>query len=238
MPESLYRLVSLCALAEVKKTVTEALARVQQLCVGVSSACEGIAAAVRLYLTELEAPDADTEGAAERAWRAVLSVDASNAFNTVSRAAMLEAVLKHVPGLLPFARFSYARDSRLVYVNSAYQGAPGEELSRTFLSRTGVRQGDPLGPALFALAMVEALGRVQAQHPDTDVCAFADDGIALMEANDRAGLVGKAAAVFKSLGDEFRKECVELNTKTKLLCLCDLAVVTDAGVTGVDKLSL
>jgi hypothetical protein len=238
MPESLYRLVSLCALAEVKQTVTDALARVQQLCVGVSSACEGIAAAVRLYLTELEAPDADIEGAAWRTWRAVLSVDASNAFNTVSRAAVLEAVLKHVPGLLPFARFSYARDSRLVYVNSEYQGAPGEELFRTFFSRTGVRQGDPLGPALFALAMVEALERVQAQHPDTDVCAFADDGIALIEANDRAGLVTKAAAVFKSLGDEFRKEGVELNTKTKLLCLCDSAVGTDAGVTGVDKLSL
>jgi hypothetical protein len=39
MPEALYRLVALCGLEEVLRTVTDKLPRAQQLCVGISSTC-------------------------------------------------------------------------------------------------------------------------------------------------------------------------------------------------------
>jgi len=202
MPETLYRLVALGALAESVKTVRAELVRVQQLCVGVSSACEGIATAVRLYLSELEAAEDESS---LRLFRAILSTDCSNAFNTVSRSAVLEAVLKRVPGLLPFVRFSYDRESRLVFVNNQFSGAPGEEALRTFMSRTGVQQGDPLGPVLFALAVLEVLERVLAQHPDADISAFADDGIAAIKAISRADLAAEAKAVFESSRSSSRR---------------------------------
>jgi len=256
MPETLYRLVALCALAAEKLAITEVLTKVQQLCVGVPSACEGIASAVRLYLDELEMPSAeDAPGGMPRAlaglyadvaagerlvmkMRCVLSTDATNAFNTVSRAAVMEAVLKFVPSLLPFVRMSYGGESRLVFANNDRSGADGEELSHTFWSRTGVRQGDPLGPVLFALAIVAVLEEVQAKHPDVDVFAFADDGITLIEATSRPALVTKTKAVFDDLVVAFRKVNVELNTKTKVLCYHDAAVGLDAGASGVDILNV
>ena len=242
IPETLYRLIALCALAESVTTVKAALISVQQLCVGVPSACEGIAAAVRLYLAELEQPEADVgdaiERAQERLMRAVISTDGTNAFNTVSRAAVMEAVLKRVPGLLPFVRLSYSGVSRLMFVNDQYSGKPGEELWRNFQSQTGVRQGDPLGPALFALAVIEVLEKVQAQHPDADICAFADDGIGCLQARGRAALAAKARAVYLSFETEFAKVAVYLNTKTKLLCFGDAALGTEAGMTGVDGMSV
>jgi hypothetical protein len=88
-------------------------------------------------------------------------------------------------------RFSYDRESRLVFVNNQFSGAPGEEALRTFMSRTGVRQGDPLGPVLFALAVIEVLERVQVQHLDADISAFADDGIAAIKATSRAALAAR-----------------------------------------------
>ena len=76
----------------------------------------------------------------------VLSVDISAAYDTVSREAMLSA-LREVPqasALMPFVRLWYARES--VYVWAASSQA------HRITQAEGGEQGDPLMPALFALA--------------------------------------------------------------------------------------
>ena len=73
--------------------------------------------------------------------RVLALVDLSNAFNCVSRGAVLSAVRTHFPWLAPWADTCYRFHSNLVI---------GDSLIR---SQRGVQQGDPLGPSLFALAV-------------------------------------------------------------------------------------
>ena len=67
----------------------------------------------------------------------VVKLDFSNAFNSLHRDAMLDAVLRRVPGIYKFCHLAYSMPSSL-----AYDG-------RTVMSMEGSQQGDPLGPALF-----------------------------------------------------------------------------------------
>ena len=73
-----------------------------------------------------------------------LQLDYRNAFNSLSRTHMLEAIKKLQPSMLPFAQWSYCRPSRL-HIN----GAPPVTLP--IMSECGVRQGDPCGPLFLAL---------------------------------------------------------------------------------------
>ena len=106
-------------------------------------------------------------------------LDLSNAFNCVSRGAVLSAVRRHFPWMAPWADTCYRHDSNLLVGGSCIQ------------SRRGVQQGDILGPSLFSLAVhpsiVEAVRISDAQYPgDLDYNAFfLDDGT----------IAGKAQAV-------------------------------------------
>ena len=67
----------------------------------------------------------------------VVKLDFSNAFNSLHRDVMLEAVLEKVPGIYKFCHLSYNKPSELVYSG------------HTIYSKEGPQQGDPLGPLLF-----------------------------------------------------------------------------------------
>ena len=213
MPDTLYRVIALCGLAVNKAAITAALTKHLQLSVGVPSACEGIATAVRLYLEEV-LDGANPEAAAEPLIRAVINADATNAFNAIDRGVMLAELKVVAPSLLPLARLVYCRDGRLVLPNHG----PGEERFRVFWSRTGARQGDPLGPILFALGALSAMRKAQAEHPDVQLPSFVDDVNGLVEGSGAAALAAKADAVFATLKKEFAEIGVELNLKTEVFC--------------------
>jgi hypothetical protein len=71
----------------------------------------------------------------------ILKIDLANAFNSVRRDKMLEAVSEWAPGLASFAHFCYAGHSNLFWGD------------RTLASACGVQQGDPLGPLFFDIAL-------------------------------------------------------------------------------------
>ena len=92
------------------------------------------------FLTEL---DPDTT---------VASLDGIGAFDHVQRAAFMERLLKEdsLHEIIPLVVALYGSDSRFLW-----RDAEGQE--HTIVQGEGGEQGDPLMPALFALAQHEAL---------------------------------------------------------------------------------
>ncbi len=98
----------------------------RQLGVGTSGGCEAAVHAARRFLQTM------TED------HAVVKLDFSNAFNSLHRPNMLQAVKDRIPALLSYCCSSYVRPSKLFYG------------SHTIWSQEGPQQGDPLGPLLFS----------------------------------------------------------------------------------------
>ena len=164
-----YRLAGLCALTACEDA-GKALAPLQ-MAVGVSGGVDAVVHAIRAALAE--DPDA-----------ALLTVDQANAFNSVARPAVFEAVKERVPELLPMVQWAYGAPTDL-HIVGAPAGTPPVQ------SQTGVRQGDPLGMLLFSLALQRPLERTRDAAPGVAVLALADD----------VSLVGRVDA----LGIAFRK---------------------------------
>jgi hypothetical protein len=81
----------------------------------------------------------------------LLQLDFSNAFNCVSRDNMLREVADRCPPMLPWMESCYSRHSQL------YLGPT------SLRSKRGVQQGDPCGPATFAISVQSLLDSLQAQ---------------------------------------------------------------------------
>ena len=80
-----------------------------------------------------------------------VKIDFSNAFNSVRRDVILEAVQRHIPELLPYASSCYSEPSSLTF--------GGHRIA----SETGAQQGDPLGPLYFCLAVHDLLTSMQSE---------------------------------------------------------------------------
>ena len=115
---------------------------------------------------------------------AMLTVDFSNAFNLVDRTALLREVNCRCPGIYPWVKFIYAQPARL-YVGNDCIGAT-----------TGVQQGDPLGPLLFALALHPLVLQVQENCKLPFHAWYLDDGTIMGDTTE----VAKALDIIRSEG--------------------------------------
>ena len=112
--------------------------------------------------------------------KVTVKVDLANAFNSVSREAVLAEVRQHLPQLERWTQWSYGSHSNLHFGD------------HNLSSQTGVQQGDPLGPLLFALAIHPVLKELSQATGDSklDLMLFyLDDGV----------LAGSIQAVSKAL---------------------------------------
>ena len=96
--------------------------------------------------------------------KVLLKLDFSNAFNCVSREVALSQARKHFPALAQWSMWCYREPSRLQF---------GEHV---LASSSGVQQGDPLGPPLFAGA-IQPLARELKASPLELAVQFLDDGV-------------------------------------------------------------
>ena len=135
---TLRRLVAKAACKAVSSKMAERFLPIQ-LGFGVPKATEAAAHAARCYVANLQTG------------QGLLKLDFCNAFNTLSRDAMLETVRQELPELYSFIFLCYGNSSLLTF---------GEHL---LSSEEGAQQGDPLGPLLFCVSTLKLARNMTSQ---------------------------------------------------------------------------
>ena len=116
-----------------------ALLSPRQLGYGVKKGTEATIHAAKLYLHSLDPSNA------------ILKLDFKNAFNSIRRDKMLEAVQRLAPRLFSFVHSAYSSPSSLFWEDRVLQSAEG------------VQQGDPLGPLLFCLTIHQLCSKLKSE---------------------------------------------------------------------------
>ena len=147
--EVIRRIFGKCVTKVVKQDILESSSSLQ-VCAGHKSGSE---AAVHAMNSLFQHEETD----------AVLLVDASNAFNSLNRAATLHNIKIVCPAVATFAINTYRASARLFVTG-------GKEL----VSAEGTTQGDPLAMCLYALSLQPLISRLQAVS-QAKQCWFADD---------------------------------------------------------------
>eukprot|EP00731_Ephydatia_muelleri_P021996 Em0014g587a len=167
--ETIRRLTGKCMCALVKDKATEFFQPLQ-LGVACRAGAEKVVHALR--------------GCIEEHWMdedfVVLKVDMRNAFNIVSRQAVLDECATLIPELLPWVSWCYG--------THPLRWHPLGQIS----SESGVQQGDPLGPLLFALVLQKLVSSLDADEECAEILLqawYLDDG----------ALAGTRSAVLRAL---------------------------------------
>jgi len=160
VPETFYRAFSGYKVREVAQSATELFPAFQLGCLlsgGVETAVHKVRAASSTH------PDATKN--------ALLRLDMVNAFGTIDRAKVMDAVGNSAPmtKLRGLVQAMYGQASPVIV-----KGAGGVVLD-VISSSEGVRQGDPLGALLFAITMQPVLVEIAAIEGVLDVIAVLDD---------------------------------------------------------------
>ena len=103
-------------------------------------------------------------GANKQNYKRIASLDLTNAFNSIGRTAISAAVARYAPTLYRATKWAYNHPSLLV-----------THTGDTLASAQGVRQGDPIAPLLFSLAIRPTIENLQLQLPSSTIVAYLDD---------------------------------------------------------------
>ena len=121
------------------------------------------------------------------ATKALVKLDFTNAFNCISREAVLQQACTDFPALARWSVWCYRQPTRLQF---------GE---RALDSSSGVQQGDPLGPLLFSAALQPLAADLRSSSLDIAV-HFLDDGVLAGELADVASALARVQRRAAAIG--------------------------------------
>jgi hypothetical protein len=174
-----------------------------QFGVGVKGGSEAIVHAISLAFDKISTASDETESEKNSS---ILSVDQKNAFNSISRQAILDSLIRHCPVLVKYFIWSYGKPTNLL-----------DSLGRFICkSNEGARQGDPLGPLLFSLGIGPILLKIRISYPSLDLYAYLDDIFMHGKTSVVEEAFSQMASLFENINLFFNlKKCVHLtNTDT------------------------
>lgn len=159
----------------------------RQCGVGVPYACEMVGMGVQAMVTARPTED----------W-VLLQVDVKNAFNTVSRASMLQNCQAKVPSVYNWLAWCYNQPCPLY--------SQGQMLTH---SKAGVHQGDAMGPLGFALGLEGALDQcVEAEQTLEWATWYLDDGTIIGSPEAVGNYLSRLVPALKDVGLEVNlKKC-------------------------------
>ncbi|KAL0226313.1 hypothetical protein P9112_013637 [Eukaryota sp. TZLM1-RC] len=128
----------------------------------------------------------------------IFNLDFKNAFNSVKREAIFEVIKSDFPERSSFFYHFYGKESDLIFDSFGLK------------SSSGVKQGDPLGPLLFCLAIHKTLNIIKQKYPSIKIVAYMDD-ISLIGSFDLLELVAQEIA------DSYENIGLHLNASKCLL---------------------
>ncbi|KAL0222104.1 hypothetical protein RCL1_001958 [Eukaryota sp. TZLM3-RCL] len=192
--ESITRLFAVCVFNRCKTSCVNYLYQYQWV-IGVVDGASSAVSAVQTLLYHHSS-------------NAALMLDFSNAFNSVTRSSILNALnASPLSAVVPYFFTLYRNSSNLLF--NKY----------TVLSSSGVKQGDPLGPLLFCLAVNQIIVKFQEKFSDFKIVGYMDDLTLVGEPTE----MEEAMAYFGSLAKEIglflnAKKCLIIvrNDSTKL----------------------
>ncbi|PWA80994.1 hypothetical protein CTI12_AA190310 [Artemisia annua] len=181
------RLVSKVAMKGVGKEMSKYLSDFQ-FGVGVSGGVEAVLHSVNRVLSEYH-----------NDWSfAMLTVDFSNAFNLVDRSALLHEVRVRCPSISLWVDFLYGQTTRL-YIGDTH-----------IWSATGVQQGDPLGPLLFALVLHRLVHKIRDSCKLLLHAWYLDDGTVIEDSEEVARALDIIRITGPGLGLELNIKKIEI----------------------------
>ena len=148
--EVLRRIVGKSITTVLKKDIQDAAGNLQ-LCAGQLGGCETAVHAMAEIFN-----DDETE--------AVLLVDASNAFNSINRAVMIQNIKIICPSIAMYVENCYRHEIRLFVIG-------GVELKST----EGTTQGDPIAMALYGLSLLPLTSHLKSESNQINQVTYADD---------------------------------------------------------------
>jgi hypothetical protein len=134
--------------------------------------------------------------------KVVMKLDITNAYNSISRTAILEAVEAHIPDLLPYTHFALGNDTKV------YFSSRDKEVSLCVPMKTGCPQGSPLSTLWFNMTQAGPINRVREAHPSATILSYHDDDDHYIIAEPE-----EAAAVFDHLQQELRSISLQVNPR-------------------------
>ena len=160
----------------------------------------------------------------------MLTVDGSNAFNSLSRTAILTEVAARLPELYQYVVMLYGADS----VADLVFALTGSDRAALIQSRQGIQQGDPFGPLLWAITMLAVAVAFREKFPQLALPSYLDDTYICSTGTDTPeSETQQVLQAFDWLGSELKLGKVDISGRaaTARSCTGSAAGTVDRGCT-------
>ncbi|KAL0209068.1 hypothetical protein P9112_011655 [Eukaryota sp. TZLM1-RC] len=143
----------------------------------------------------------------------IFNLDFTNAFNSVKRKAIFEVIKSDFPELSSFFYHFYGQELDLIFNSFGLK------------SSSGVKQGDPLGPLLFCLAIHKTINIIKQKYPSIKIVAYMDD-ISLIGSFNLLILVAqKIADSYENIGFHLNaSKCLLIGSSSQAFVINDSIV--------------